>query len=206
MFTIDVARSVVGTTKNPRPENFGYIQEFWITEGFNISILETHVGVLTFGKVTHIQTELTPNRSNFENAVENSRNHCFRERAKTNLALITTDKVFARSSRDVSSSKIVVLITDSPIYYENERTGNGFKESVQRLNGAGINIIITDVPSKWNKRSEEAASHIGNKYILQKSFSELHDKVLMSDIRDQIRQGITFAFDSKDVFRSLPNI
>ena len=112
MFTTDVTRSDVGTTKNPRPENFGYIQEFWITQGFNISILETHVGVLTFSKVTHIQTEPTPNRSNFENAVQNSRNHCFRERAKANLALITTDKIFARSSRDVSSSKIVVLITD----------------------------------------------------------------------------------------------
>ena len=210
MFTIDVTGSVDGTTKNPRPEDFEYIQQFIrdIAQGFNISILETQVGVLTFSKVTHIQTELTPNRKVFENAVQKSRNHCCRERAKTNLALITTDKVFAKSSRDASSSKIVVLITDSPVYYENERTDNGFKESVERLNGAGINIIIIDISSqsKPDKELEKAASQIGNKYFLKKSFSELQNEPLMSEIIDQIRQGITFAFTRKEVFRTLSNI
>ena len=210
MFTIDVTASVDGTTKNPRPEDFGYIQQFIknIAQAFNISILETQVGVLTFSKVTHIQTELTPNRKVFENAVQKSRNHCCSERAKTNLALITTDKVFTKSSRDVSSSKIVVLITDSPVYYQNKITDNGFKESVQRLNGAGINIIIIDISShsKSDKALEEAASQIGNKYFLKRSFSELQDELLMSEIIDQIRQGITFAFTGKKVFRTLPNI
>lgn len=68
MFTIDVTGSVDRTTKNPRPKDFGYIQQFIknIAPAFNISILETQVGVLTFSKVTHIQTELTPNRKVFE--------------------------------------------------------------------------------------------------------------------------------------------
>ena len=210
MFTIDVTASVDGTRRKPRPEYFGYIQQFIknIAQGFNISILETQIGVLTFNNVIHIQTELTPNRNVFENAVQNSRNHCCKEKAKTNLALITTDKVFARSSRDVTPSKIVVLITDSPIHYSHEKTDNGFKDSVQRLNGAGINIIIIDISShsKSDKELKEAASHIGNKYFLKNSFSELQDKALMSVIRDQISQGITFAFTSKDVFRILSNI
>ena len=66
----------------------------------------------------------------------------------------------------------MVLITDSPIYYENERTDNGFKESVQRLKGAGINIIMIDISShsKSDKELEEAASQIGNKYFLKKYF------------------------------------
>ena len=198
MFTIDVTASVDGTRGKPRPEYFGYIQQFIknMAQGFNISILETQIGVLTFNNVIHIQTELTPNRNAFENAVQNSRNHCCREKAKTNLALVTTDKVFARSSRDVTSSKIVVLITDSPIHYSHKKIDNGFKESVQRLNGAGINIIIIDISSKSDKELKEAASHIGNKYFLKKSFLELQDKSLMSEIRDQISQGITFAFTS----------
>ena len=210
MFTIDVTASVDGTPRTPRPEDFGYVQQFTknIVQDFNISILKTQVGVLTFNNVTHIQTELTPNRNVFEKAVQNSRNYCCREKANTNLALITSDKVFVKSSRDVTSSKTVVLITDSPIYYAKDKTNNDFKDSVQRLNGAGINIIIIDISSesKLDKELKGAASHIGNKYFLRRSFSELQDKDLISKIRDQISQGITFASTSKDVFRKLSNI
>lgn len=103
----------------------------------------------------------------------------------------------------------MVLITDSPVYYQNKITDNGFKESVQRLNGAGINIIIIDISShsKSDKALEEAASQIGNKYFLKRKFSELQDELLMSEIIDQIRQGIYyFCFYWQRRIRTLSNI
>lgn len=162
-----------------------------LTQQFNMSSLKTRVGVLTFNNEIHVQTELTAEREVLKNAIQDIRNYCCSGRAYTHLALNTAGKVFSNSSRNITVTKFIILLTDS--------TCNGrdpCPESVetvaQRLYNSGINIVIVDISQRRDPKLEAAALGPDNAYIHIKTFSELNNENIVSEVSDQINKGIDF--------------
>ena len=115
VFAIDVTASIDGKSRRPQPQNLEYMLKFIqnLMRNFNISIMKTNVGVLTFSNETHVQTTLTADKEVFNKALEDSKKYCCKGKAFTHLALEKADRLFASSSRNIATSKILVLLTDS---------------------------------------------------------------------------------------------
>ena len=192
VFATDVTASIDGTSRKPQPQNLGYMLRFIqnLMQSFNISIMKTNVGVLTFSNETHVQTGLTANREVFNKAIEDSKKYCCKGKALTHLALNTANKIFETGSRNIATAKALVLLTDSPCN-SNDACPEPLENVAQRLNGRGVNIFIVDISTKSDKELKAVGSLPGNSYFLQRTFLDLQNRNLVFAIRDRIRQGIT---------------
>ena len=191
VFAIDVTASIDGSSRRPQPQNLGYMLSFTqnLMQSFNISVMTTNVGVLTFSNETHVQTGLTADRDVFNKAIEDSKKYCCKGKALTHLALNTADRIFENSSRNIATSKALVLLTDSTCN-GNDTCPEPLENVAQRLNARGVNIFIADISAKSDKELKAVGSQPGNSYFLQRTFSDLQNRNLVFAIRDQIRQGI----------------
>ena len=192
VFATDVTASIDGTSRRPQPQNLGYMLKFIqnLMQSFNISIMKTNVGVLTFSNETHVQTGLTADREVFNKAIEDSKKYCCKGKALTHLALNTANRIFENSSRNIATSKALILLTDSPCN-GNDKCPEPLENAAQRLNDRGVNIFIVDISTKPDKELQVVGSLPGNLYFLQGTFLDLQNKDLVFSIRDRIRQGIT---------------
>ena len=162
-----------------------------VTQRFNMSSLKTNVGVLTFNDEVHIQTELTAEREVLKKAIQNVKNFCCRGLAYTNLAFNAASKVFQNSSRNITTTKAAILLTDSSCNNKNP-CPESVVNRTQRLYNGGINIIIVDISKNVDQELETAASGTGNLYIRVDTFSELDNENVVSTIASQMNQGISF--------------
>ena len=162
-----------------------------VTQQFNMSSLKTHVGVLTFNTKTHVQTELTAEREVLKKAIQDIKNYCCSGRAYTHLALNTAGNVFANSSRNITTTKAVVLVTDSTCN-KGELCPEPIENAAQRLYNGGINIVIVDISRNRDPQLEAAVLGPDNKYIRITTFSDLDNESLVSEVSDQINKGICY--------------
>ena len=192
VFAIDVTASIDGTSRRPQPQNFGYMLNFIqnLMQSFNISIMKTNVGVLTFSNETHVQTGLTADRDVFNKAIEDSKKYCCKEKAFTHLALTAADRMFANNSRDIATSKALVLLTDSSCN-GNDKCPELLENVARRLKARGVNIFTVDISAKSDKELEAVGFQPGNSYFLRRTFVDLLNKNLAFAVRDQILQGTT---------------
>ena len=192
VFATDVTASIDGTNKKPQPHNLGYMLKFIqdLMQSFNISIMKTNVGVLTFNNETHVQTGLTADREVFNKAIEDSKKYCCKGKALIHLALNTANIIFENSSRNIVTSKALVLLTDSSCN-DNDACPEPLENVAQRLNGRGVNIFIVDISKKPDKELKAVGSLPGNSYFLQRTPLDLQNINLVFALRDRIRQGIS---------------
>ena len=190
MFAIDVTASIDGTSRRPQPQNFGYMLKFIqnLMQSFNISINKTNVGVLTFSNKTHVQTALTADKEVFNKAIEASKKNCCKGKAFTHLALAAADRIFANSSRNIATSKVLVLLTDSPCK-GNDKCPESLENVARRLKARRVNIFTVDISTKSDKELEAVGFQPGNSYFLRRTFLELLNKDLVLAVRDRILQG-----------------
>ena len=165
-----------------------------VTQQFNMSSLKTHVGVLTFNNEVHVQTELTAEREVLKKAIQDIRNYCCSGKAYTHLALNTAGKVFSNSSRNITRTKFIILLTDSTCN-GNDPCPEPVRIVAQRLYNSGINIVIVDISQSRDPQLEAAALGPDNAYIHITTFSELNNKSLVSEVSDQINKGIDFVIE-----------
>ena len=192
IFATDVTASIDRKSKRPHPQNLGYMLKFIqnLMQSFNISIMKTNVGVLTFSNETHVQTGLTADREVFNKAIEDSKKYCCKGKALTHLALNTANRIFENSSRNIATSKALILITDSSCN-GSDKCPEPLENVAQRLNDRGVNIFIVDISTNPDKELEAVGSLPGNLYFLQRTFLDLQNRDLVLSIRDRIREGIT---------------
>ena len=150
--------------------------------------MKTNVGVLTFSNEIHVQTALTADKEVFSKAIEASKKYCCKGKAFTHLALATADRIFANSSRKIATSKVLVLLTDSPCD-GNDKCLQSLENVARRLKARGVNIFTIDKSKKSDKGLEAVGLQPGNSYFLRKTFLDLLNKDLVLAVRDRILQG-----------------
>ena len=192
VFATDVTASIDRKSSRSQPQNLGYMLKFIqnLMQSFNISIMKTNVGVLTFSNETHVQTGLTADRKVFNKAIEDVKKYCCKGKALTHLALNTANRIFESSSRNIATSKALILLTDSSCN-GSDKCPESLENVAQRLNDRGVNIFIVDISTDPDKELQAVGSLPGNLYFLERTFLDLQNRDLVFSIRDRIRQGIT---------------
>ena len=109
MFAIDVTISI---NEQQRLDDMLYFIKN-VVQGFNISNLKTHVAVLTFNEKVTVFTELTAEKETFNKAMRNLTYLQPKGFAFTHLALHKAGSIFTNGSRNSTSAKALVLLTDS---------------------------------------------------------------------------------------------
>ena len=162
-----------------------------LVQTFNISNFKTQVAVLTFNTTITIFTELTAEKEIF-NFVMRSLQYLTPEGlAFTHLALNTAYSVFANSSREIISTKTLVLLTDSSCN-NNKQCPQPVENVAQKLNEAGIHIFAMCLSKASEKEMSAIGSLPGNRYIRINQFSYLKNSAFASDIKHLICQGISY--------------
>ena len=162
-----------------------------LVQGFNISNLKTQVAVLTFNIKITIFTELTADKEAF-NIVMRSLQYLRPEGlAFTHLALNTAHSVFTNGSREIISTKTLVLLADSSCNNK-EECPEPVENVAQRLNGAGIHTFSIALSEISLKEMAAIGSLPGNRYIRINHFPRIRDGRFISDMRNIICEGIFY--------------
>ena len=156
-----------------------------------MSVTKTTVGLLTFNTVANIQTELTAEKEVFNKALRDSISYCCNGKAFTHLALNATGRIFANSSRNITTTKAIILLTDSPCNGK-DKCPEPLENVAQWLNKRGVKIFIVDISSKSDKELETVGLLSGNAYKRLNRFSELRSRKLVFELSNEICKGITF--------------
>ena len=162
-----------------------------LVQGFNISNLKTQVAVLTFNIKITIFTELTADKEAF-NIVMRSLQYLRPEGlAFTHLALNTAHSVFTNGSREIISTKTLVLLAGSSCNNK-EECPEPVENVAQKLNEAGIHIFAVSLSEASVKEMSAIGSLPGNRYIRINQFQYLKNSALTSGIKTLICRGISY--------------
>ena len=162
-----------------------------VVQGFNMSNLKTHVAVLTFNNKITIFTELTAENETFNKVMRDLQYLQPKGLAFTHLALKTADSIFTNGSRNGTSAKALVLLTDSSCNNKKE-CPESVENVARRLNDRGINIFSIGLSEASAREMEAIGRQPGNKYIRVNNFQYLRNSNFASDVRRKICQGIFF--------------
>ena len=187
MFAIDVTRTI---NEQQRLDDMLYFIKN-VVQGFNISNLKTHVAVLTFNKKVTVFTELTAEKETFNKAMRSLTYLQPKGFAFTHLALHKADSIFTNGSRNSTSAKALVLLTDSSC-----NNGKKCPESVENvareLTDRGIKTFSFALSEISVKEMAAIGSQPGNRYIRVNQFPYLKNSKFTSDVRNLICKGILF--------------
>ena len=187
MFAIDVTRSI---NEQQRLDDMLYFIKN-VVQGFNISNLKTHVAVLTFNEKVTVFTELTAEKETFNKAMRNLTYLQPKGFAFTHLALHKAGSIFTNGSRNSTSAKALVLLTDSSCN-SNKKCPEPVEKVAQRLNGAGIHTFSIALSEISVKEMAAVGSLPGNRYIRINHFPRIRDGRFISDMRNIICEGIFY--------------
>ena len=162
-----------------------------VVQGFNISNLKTHVAVLTFNNKITIFTELTAEKETFNKVMLKLQYLQPKGFAFTHRALKKADSIFTNGSRNSTSTKALVLLTDSSCNNKNE-CPVPVENVARQLNAAGIDIFAVSLSKTSVKEMTAIGSQPGNKHIHANNFKALRDNRFTSDVRKLICTGILF--------------
>ena len=160
-------------------------------QGFSISNLKTHVALLTFNNKINIFTELTAEKETFKKVMRNLQYFQPKGLAFTHLALKRADSIFINGSRNSTSAKALVLLTDSSCNNKNE-CPVPVENVARKLNAAGIYIFAVSLSETSVKEMTAIGSQPGNRYIRVNNFKTLRDSRFTFDVRNLICAGILF--------------
>ena len=147
--------------------------------------MNTNVGLLTFNNITNVQTGLTAEKEVLNKAFRDSISFCCKGKAFTHIALNVTGRIFANSSRNITATKVVVLLTDSPCNGK-DKCPEPLENVGQWLNERGVKIFIVDISLKSDKELEAVGSLSSNAYKRLNRFSDLQSRTLVSELSDEI--------------------
>ena len=153
--------------------------------------MKTNVGLLTFNNITYVHTGLTAEKEVFNQSFWDSISSCCSGKAFTHIALNVTGRIFANSSRNITTTKAAVLLTDSSCNGK-DKCPEPLENVGQWLNERGVKIFIVDISSKSDKEVEAVGSLSGNAYKCLNRFSDLKSRKLVSELSDEVCKGITF--------------
>ena len=187
MFAIDVTISI---NEQQRLDDMLYFIKN-VVQGFNISNLKTHVAVLTFNQKVTVFTELTAEKETFNTVMRSLTYLQPNGFAFTHLALHKADSIFTNGSRNSTSAKALVLLTDSSC--NNRKECPESVENVAReLTDRGIKTFSFALSKMSVKEMAAIGSQPGNRYIRVNQFPYLKNSNFTSDVRNLICKGILF--------------
>ena len=162
-----------------------------VVQRFNISNLKTRFAVLTFNAEITVYTELSSEKDTFNEVMQSLKYVRPEGLAFTHLALNATDSIFTNGSRNSTSSKALVLLTDSSCNNKKE-CPEPVENVARRLNGGGIHIFSVAISEISVKEMKAIGSQPGNKYIRVDKFGFLRNEKFASVVTNLICQGILF--------------
>ena len=162
-----------------------------VVQGFHISNLKTRFAVLTFNTEITVYTELTGEKDTFNEVMQRLKYVRPEGLAFTDLALNTADSIFTTGSRNITSAKVLVLLTDSSCNNKKE-CPEPVENVSRRLNNRGIYIFSVALSKTSEKEMAAIGSQPGNKYIRVNRFPFLKNSSFTSDVTNLICQGILF--------------
>ena len=162
-----------------------------VVQRFNISNLKTRFAVLTFNTEITVYTELTAEKDTFNEVMQTLKYVQPKGLAFTHLALNTADSIFTIGSRNSTSAKALILLTDSSCNSKQE-CPEPVENVARRLNDGGIYIFSAALSKISVKEMEAIGSQPGNKYIRVNRFPFLKNNKFASDLTNLICQGILF--------------
>ena len=187
MFAIDVTISI---NEQQRLDDMLYFIKN-VVQGFTISNLKTHVAVLTFNQKVTVFTELTAEKETFNTVMRSLTYLQPNGFAFTHLALHKADSIFTNGSRNSTSAKALVLLTDSSC--NNRKECPESVENVAReLTDRGIKTFSFALSKMSVKEMAAIGSQPGNRYIRVNQFPYLKNSNFTSDVRNLICKGILF--------------
>ena len=162
-----------------------------VVNGFNIRNLKTRVAVLTFNTEINVYTGLTAEKDTVNKVMQELKHIQPKGFAFTHLALKAADSIFTNGSRNSTSAKALVLLTDSSCNNKQE-CPEPVQNVARQLNGGGIHIFSIALSKSSLEEMAAIGSQSGNKYIRINSFLALENSNLTSDFSNLICQGILF--------------
>ena len=187
MFAIDVTISI---NEQQRLDDMLYFVKN-VVQGFNISNFKTHVAVLTFNQKVSVYTELTAEKETFNTVMRSLTNLQPSGFAFTHLALHKADSIFTNGSRNSTSAKALVLLTDSSCNNRNE-CPESVENVARELTDRGIKTFSFALSKISVKEMAAIGSQPGNRYIRVNQFPYLKNSNFTSDVRNLICKGILF--------------